>query len=149
MLAISYIVRYYPTTSLYNYSKLLASFYGLLVIVSRSFPASRVSSCPQTLIIQVSPHGDSLMLSSRLENRWSSFPFRYLMMSSGTGYPIESSPVGVNGSDVVSGLGSEVCSLVYFSLGGPISEMGSAEGGFVRFLQVPCGCPGGGSSFSS
>ena len=54
-LAMSDLVRLSPTTSLYTSSKLVGSCYGLLVVVSRSSPAYRVSSRTTIKILQVSP----------------------------------------------------------------------------------------------
>ena len=57
---------------------------------------------------------------------------------------MEPTLVGAEGSDKASYLGSEVGSLVGFSLGGPGSNVGYAEGGFLGASRGPCGFPDGG-----
>ena len=55
--------------------------------------------------------------------------------------------MGAEVSDEESDLGSEVGSEVGFLLGGPGSDVGSAEGRFLGDSRVPRSCPGVGLSY--
>ena len=70
-------------------------------------------------------------------------------MSPGDRLPMESSRMGVEGSDGASDFGYGVGSL-FFLLGGPGSKVGSTEGISLGYLQGNQGYLGGGisSSFS-
>ena len=97
----------------------------------------------------MSPLKSSLMWSSRVANQDWSAPFRYTTISPGPRCPIYSSPIVIKGFDESSYLGSEVGSLVGFSLGGPVSEVVSVEGGFLGASCGPYGCMGWGFLSSS
>ena len=72
------------------------------------------------------------MRSSRVANLGGSDLFWYLTMYFGARHPWKSSLVGSESSGRASESGSEVGSLVGFSLGGPGYGVGSAEGGLLR-----------------
>ena len=130
-LSMSSLVISAPTAYLSTTSKLVGIWYGISVVVSRSSPASRLSSWHKIRIFQVSPRGASLVRSSRVENMCGYDPFCYLTMSFWARCPMEPSPVGAEGSDRASESSSEVGSLVGFSLGGPGSGVGPVEVGLL------------------
>ena len=74
----------------------------------------------------------NVVRSSRKKNLGGYDPFWYITMSTGDGFPMEPSLVGAEGSDRVTESGSEVGSLIDFSLGGPGSGVGSTEGGWLE-----------------
>ena len=134
------LVMYSPmslatTTSISNSSKLVGCCYGLLVVVSRSFPASRLSSCPIIRIFQVSPQEDSLVCSSMVSNMDGYGSFWYCAIFTGDRGPMKPSLVSAEGSDGESEPSSEVDSLVGSSLGYPVFEVGFAEGGSLGDLR--------------
>ena len=87
-LAISSLVSSTYTTSLSTSSKLVGSWYGILVRNRSSSPASSLSSWPKIRIFCVSPHGAFLMCSSRVTKRCWIDPFWCFTMSPGDMCPI-------------------------------------------------------------
>ena len=101
---------------------------GLSVGVRRSSPVSRHLYCPRMKILHVSPQGVSLVRCSRVVNLGRSDTLWYFILSPGARFPLLSSLVVVDGSGEVPRSGSEVGSLVYFSLGCIGSRVGSKNG---------------------
>ena len=87
---------------IFNYSKLVGIWDGLLVRVRRYSTSSRILSWIKIRIFQVSPQGASLMRSSRAKKLGRPEYFCYLTMSTGDSFPMEPSLVRAEGSDRAS-----------------------------------------------